>query len=183
MLATPKEVEFLNVQIHIRLLLLALVYIGLAVWEGFAFNRLVLKREIVRIKNIHKDDKAGSNIMVKLQFGAAEHKSLFDALDNDNSGIVDVNEIGKWIMKHSSDSFDPDIVNCMDSLLQQGLGDEYHTGVTMDKFVDLLTTILVLLLVPHKKQNLLLTKLRTRDIQESSAMEGDEEANLDEDEV
>eukprot|EP00401_Gymnodinium_catenatum_P001897 CAMPEP_0117489156 /NCGR_PEP_ID=MMETSP0784-20121206/16887_1 /TAXON_ID=39447 /ORGANISM="" /LENGTH=1051 /DNA_ID=CAMNT_0005283869 /DNA_START=107 /DNA_END=3262 /DNA_ORIENTATION=+ len=147
MVILRKEVQVLHVAVHVWLGAFATLMVVLGIWEYLTFIRSILDRELKRMKAVAASIEAGADVRVRLTIMPSELRSIFKALDKDDSGIVQVNEVWPYLATHMA--VGRGRLKDMDSIVRQTLGDVYFTGVSLEGFDNLLTKILIVLVLPQ----------------------------------
>mmetsp|Transcript_58300 Transcript_58300/g.135720 ORF Transcript_58300/g.135720 Transcript_58300/m.135720 type:complete len:342 (-) Transcript_58300:174-1199(-) len=135
----PGRLPLLNYTVHIWLVIFTLVSICVAVWEYRTFKHTIIKRELRRVKNAVK-----KQANVKLTMLPVELRSIFLAIDDDGSGIVEAEEIFPYLSKQISAFTEAD-VSTMQQKLKHDLGEAFHHGVALDKFEPLFTKVMYMM--------------------------------------
>jgi hypothetical protein len=96
------QVIILFIIIHAIVIVFAITFISVAVWDKKTHHRRLLRKEMRRIAALihHAHIDHHAKLVTDCTFRAVELQSFFKALDDDGSGVVDIHETRPWIIHH-----------------------------------------------------------------------------------
>merc|ERR1712190_174464 len=132
-----EDVTALNIFSHVFLAVFAMSFVGLAIWDTISYIPRMMKSEAKQTYQLKKAQDEGEPLPIHLDLTARDLQSMFNKLDKDRSGFVNMEEGMPLVYVYFP--VPSDKREQVEAMVKEAVGAHHIHGMQVAGFKDMLT--------------------------------------------